>query len=306
MSLPVARVAVIVPCYNYGHFLAESLSSLQSQTYPLWECVIVDDGSTDATREVAAALMSRDDRFTYLRQKRGGPSRARNAGLATTSGEYIQFLDADDRLEPDKLRAHVDYLERHPDVGIVYGDAVTFGPERDDRVVSPLALGGPVGSGSGTIDRFVVGNPLVVEAPLVRRTVVDGVGMFSEGLFSLEDWDLWTRCAVAGVTFARHAPPGTEALVRLHPTSMSRDPRRMLAPTVEARRRFARLALPASARAMNERYLGRARVRLALLELSQGRVGNTVLGLMRAVPHLTRARLYAWGRGVHPPSASGA
>ncbi len=301
-----AHVAVIIPCHDYGGFLAEALSSLQAQTYADWECVIVDDGSTDDTREVAAEFMSRDDRFTYLQRERGGPSRARNTGLAATSGEYVQFLDADDLLEPDKLRSHVDYLDRHPETGIVYGDAATFGSEREDRMISPVALGAPVGSGPHAVRRFVVRNPLVVEAPLVRRSVLDLVGMFSESLDFLEDWDLWTRCAVAGVAFARHAPRQTRALVRMHLMSMSRDPRRMLAPTVDVRIGFAHLALPPSARAANERYLGRARVRLALLEARRGRLGASLLQLTRAVPNLTRARLSAGDRDTRPLSASGA
>src|SRR5258706_4261497 len=95
-----ARVAVIVPCHNYGRFLGECVGSLTGQTFGDWECVIVDDGSTDDTRSVANALVSGDPRIRYLWQERQGPSTARNTGLSATRSDCVQPLDADDMLEP--------------------------------------------------------------------------------------------------------------------------------------------------------------------------------------------------------------
>lgn len=289
MSRPTARVAVIVPSHNYGRFLPDALASLQAQTYPYWECVVVDDGSTDGTAAVLADLVSRDKRIRSIRQERAGVSAARNAGLAVVSAEYVQFLDADDSLEPDKLRAHVDYLDGHPDVGVVHGDAATFAVAPNADSLLPLELDPPIGRGPAVVEQLVLRNSLVIHAPLTRRSVVKEVGGFAEDLVVLEDWDFWMRCAVAEVTFATEAPAGSRALVRMHPLSATRDRRRMLAATIELRQRFERLALRPRARASNVRRLARAAVRLALVDLSQGRVRMSAVGLVRAVPRLVRA-----------------
>src|SRR3990172_4396851 len=106
---PVPVVSVIVPCYNHGHFLAEALESVLAQSWQLWECIVVDDGSTDDTRQVVEAFVQIDTRFQYLHQSNQGLSAARNAGIAVCKGSYIQFLDADDMLEEKKLEAQIVY-----------------------------------------------------------------------------------------------------------------------------------------------------------------------------------------------------
>lgn len=289
MSRPLARVAVIVPSHNYGRFLLDALGSLQAQSYPHWECVVVDDGSTDDTAELLANLRSRDERVRSIRQVRAGVSAARNAGLAATAPEYVQFLDADDKLEPDKLRAHVEYLDRHPDVGIVFGDAATLSAPPGASGPLPLELGPPIGRGNAVVERLVVRNSLVVHAPMIRRSVVDEVGRFAEDLVVLEDWDFWMRCAVAGVAFAREAPLGSRALVQLHAQSASHDRHRMLAAAVELRGRFDRLALSGPARRSNARFLARASTKLALADLRRGRITAAASGLVRAAPRLIRS-----------------
>lgn len=274
-----------MPCHNYGRFLDECVSSLTSQTFDDWECVVVDDGSTDDTRTVADALASADSRIRYVWQARQGPSTARNTGLSATRSDYVQLLDADDMLERDKLRAHIEYLDSHPDVDIVYGDATSFGGHREPGLISPFGLGPPTGRGLEVIERLITRNPLVVEAPLFRRSVLDRAGAFSVTLGYLEDWDLWTRCALAGVSFAPFAPPDTRAMVRIHASSMSYAPGSMLRPTVELRRRFATLPLPRSAHARNARYLARAEARLGLLDLRHRRFRQAARELAGAIPH---------------------
>jgi len=96
-------VSIIVPCFNYGQFLSEALESLLAQTYPRWECIIVDDGSTDNTKEAVNFYVQKDSRFRYIYQVHRGVSSARNRALKEAAGTYIQFLDADDMLEKDKL-----------------------------------------------------------------------------------------------------------------------------------------------------------------------------------------------------------
>src|SRR5215210_5646271 len=112
-------VSVVVPSYNYGHLVRETLDSLAAQTYGAWECVVVDDGSTDDTRAVVEAYASRDARVRYVRQENARQAAARNNGIRHSSGAYFQFLDADDLIEPRKFERQVEYLGGHRDVDIV-------------------------------------------------------------------------------------------------------------------------------------------------------------------------------------------
>ncbi len=82
-------VSVIIPCFNQGNFLSESLDSVLTQTYPHWECIIVNDGSPDNTDDIAQLYCNKDKRFRYLQKKNGGLSSARNAGLKVMLGEYV-------------------------------------------------------------------------------------------------------------------------------------------------------------------------------------------------------------------------
>src|SRR6185295_252898 len=91
---------IIIPAYNYGHFIAQSIESVQAQTYSNWECIIVDDGSTDDTANVVRKFTEQDERVKFFKQRNQGLAAARNTGIANSSGEYVQFLDADDLIEP--------------------------------------------------------------------------------------------------------------------------------------------------------------------------------------------------------------
>ena len=125
----MSRVDVIVPCYNYARFLPEALESVLAQTHQDWECIVVDDGSTDDTYEVARRFGERDARIRAVRQDNAGPAAARNHALRLGSGEYVQLLDADDKL------ADVRAVEEHVDRRRQLLEALDDGLER-----SQLAL----------------------------------------------------------------------------------------------------------------------------------------------------------------------
>src|SRR5918995_1252705 len=110
-------VSVVIPCYNQAHFLVEAIESVLAQSYPRFEIVVVDDGSTDDTSEVAARYPG----VRYVYQNNQGVSAARNSGLARSEGEYVVFLDADDRLLPEALEAGLRCLEARPECAFVSG-----------------------------------------------------------------------------------------------------------------------------------------------------------------------------------------
>ncbi|MFD1601634.1 glycosyltransferase family 2 protein [Flavobacterium artemisiae] len=106
------KVSIIVPCYNQAQYLSEALESILNQTYENWECIIVNDGSPDNTHEIAQEWLKKDKRFKYLFKENGGLSSARNAGLDIAEGDYVQFLDADDLIAPEKFEISLSQLEK--------------------------------------------------------------------------------------------------------------------------------------------------------------------------------------------------
>jgi glycosyltransferase involved in cell wall biosynthesis len=226
-------VSIIVPSYNYESFIGETLENIQAQTYDNWECIVVDDGSTDRTSETLAEFALKDPRFRYLYQKNSGPAIARNLGLRNALGEFVQFWDADDFLEKRKIEVHVGYLRTHPQVDIVYGSVRYFSTEAPEE--RRYAISGedkqwmPAISGTGKemLRAMVSMNIMVIEAPLLRRSVVDTVGYFDTALPAIEDWDYFIRCAAMGKQFRYLDEEGTLALVRSHANSLSNNNRRI-------------------------------------------------------------------------------
>ena len=242
-------ISIIIPCHNYGWLLAATLDSVLQQTYQNWECIIVDDGSTDNTAEIALIHEKLDSRFRYIHCEKGGVSAARNTGIRAARGEYLQFLDSDDLLVPTKLAMQVAFLQANQLVSIVYGDVRFFQhgkPEtlstsqdfndRTQQWMTPMQ-----GSGNAVIELLIVNNQSVVQAPLIRVELAAKVGGFNETLVSMEDWDYWLRCAFQGATFAYLDTADTWSLVRIHPGSASRNTGRMLRNELQMRKSLSRV-----------------------------------------------------------------
>jgi len=222
-------VSVVVPTYNYGRFIGETLASLRAQTYENWECVVVDDGSTDDTEDVVARASAEDTRVRYVRQRNQRQAVAKNTGLAEARGRYVQFLDADDLIEPRKFERQVEFLESNPRADIVYGSVRYFHTERPaERLHAMFGEDKPwmpevSGAGRSLTLELIRANILVINAALVRRETVDEVGPFDPKLPPVEDWDYWIRCALKGKRFEFRDFEGTRALVRAHDASTSRQ-----------------------------------------------------------------------------------
>ncbi|HEX8296566.1 MAG TPA: glycosyltransferase family A protein, partial [Chthoniobacteraceae bacterium] len=227
-------VSVIVPTYNYGHLLPETIHCLQAQSLTDWECIIVDDGSTDETRAAAAKLEEADHRVSYLQRNHQGVSPARNVGLQAASGKYIQLLDADDLIEASKLKEQVSWLEEHPATDLVYGSARFFNHDHPDerrfRVFGEDQPWIPELSGGRNklLPALIRENIMPINCPLFRASILEHIGLFDESLSTMEDWDFWLRCALGDKRFQFHDGQATLALVRYHPTSASTNYRRMM------------------------------------------------------------------------------
>jgi glycosyltransferase involved in cell wall biosynthesis len=265
-----------VPCYNYGHYLANTLESLLAQSWQFWECIIVDDGSNDNTMQVATSFANQDVRFHYIHQRNQGLSAARNTGIRTCKGSYIQFLDADDMLEAKKMELQLSYLEQHHDVDIVYGNVRYFNEQASTSTPAQIdeqriiGVSNVSGSGKEILHPLIQGNIMVVNAPLIRKKVLEDVGWFKQHLSGYEDWDYWIRCAISGKRFQYLNEDNTLALVRVHKSSMSHNILPMLMSHIEIREQLQQTLLHSDLRKENDYRIGLVIAKIAQFEFANG------------------------------------
>ena len=233
-------VSVVVPSHNRARLLRRTLQSIFAQHIVDFEVVLVDDGSSDDTAEVAAGA---DPRIVVIRnQEPGGVSAARNRGIAAARGKWIAFCDDDDLWSPDKLSRQLTAAER-ADAGWVYSGDVNI----DDKL--RVLSGGPPWDPQDVVALLPRWNPLASGGSnvVVRSDVLAAVGGFDPTLRRTEDWDLWIR-------IARTGPPACvrEPLVayRFHMGNLVIDPSEMVN---EARRLARRYRIPVDERAMQRR-----------------------------------------------------
>jgi glycosyltransferase involved in cell wall biosynthesis len=216
------RVSVIVPCYNQAQYIEAAVDSLFAQKHTNWECIIINDGSTDNSAEVAGGLATRDSRVRVISQRNRGLATARNRGLAAATGSFIQFLDADDLLEPEKLSCHLSAFKERPELDISYGDSwfLLEGSEGERVAVPPCAH-----VATDAVAEFVLNWSttlcIPVHAFLYRQSCFERWGTFDERLPTHEDWDLHLRFAAAGALYG--FVPGRSSLYRIRASSMARQ-----------------------------------------------------------------------------------
>ncbi len=232
-------VSIITPCYNYGRFLAETLDSLLAQSYNNWECIIINDGSKDNTEDVALQYASLDKRFKYIYQQNTGLPGARNAALLQAKGKYIQLLDADDLIEPEKLSLQVVLLETHPEIDLVYSKMMLFQSDAMERTYTSFTLTNnvqPSGKNEIIISALVDDTFFLPGCVIFRRNLYEQVGNFNETLYGLEDWNYWSRAALIGKGFYSDDRIGTQLLCRDHESNMSKVYVKMLNARIQARK----------------------------------------------------------------------
>lgn len=206
-------ISIILPTYNRAALLPRSIQSVLDQTYPHWELIIWDDGSQDNTREVVRSLA--DERIRYFYEHNHGVAYARNRAMEKATGEYIAFLDSDDIWVDEKLELQVDVFRQYPQIEVLFGDflnnQLASGKMVRNFEVFPSHLAllkvTPVREGLNMIDggfaeSLAGGNYIATDTIMLRRSVLERVGLFNEALRNSEDFELWWRMALAGVQFA--------------------------------------------------------------------------------------------------------
>lgn len=190
------EVAIVIPCYRYGHLLAEAVASAAAQTWSNLRIVIVDDGSPDNTAAVAAGLIERfsERRIELVQQANQGLSAARNAGIRATNSAFVLPLDADDKLAPNYVeRLLVELQATVADVATPNGR--TFGDEDQPLTTQPVTR------------RRLLANNCLVYASLYRRELFDRVGGYGPIKPGYEDWDFWLSALEHGAKFVHVAEP---------------------------------------------------------------------------------------------------
>jgi glycosyltransferase involved in cell wall biosynthesis len=225
-------ISIIVPCYNQGSFISETLDSVMAQSYANWECLVINDGSSDNSELIVQEYATKENRIKCIKQKNGGLSNARNCGIKIAKGDFIQLLDADDLVEENKLKNSVElYLTGNlGDKVIVYSSMRYFehnNPaalkilgrqdfiahvelKQEDELISQQEL-------------LRLRNPFVISAPLYPSCLFSNIGYFDENLKALEDWDFHIRCTNGGYKFHHSYDKYSRTLIRLHDSSMMRN-----------------------------------------------------------------------------------
>ena len=210
-------ISIIIPAYNQADYIGEAVQSVINQTYPAWECIIVNDGSTDHTAEEIKKIQH--PQLIYVYQENRGLSAARNTGIRNTKGKYLSFLDSDDCFTPDKLSVLMHSIDNNPELALVAGTASLI-DQNGKAINRPFSKVLPQ-----DLRDLLLGNPLHVGSVLLKRSWQEKIGFFDESLRSYEDWDYWLRLAIAGAKMESVDTP--VSYYRFHTAQMTRNQNQM-------------------------------------------------------------------------------
>ncbi|MDB5280348.1 MAG: glycosyl transferase family 2 [Ferruginibacter sp.] len=191
-------VSIIIPTFNREGIIVETLLTVQNQTYRNWECIIVDDFSTDNTYENIERQVKEDSRFILLtnQRKKGAPG-ARNTGIEKSKGAFLIFLDSDDLLSPDCLAGRIEKFQQHSQCDFLVFSTVEFKERIDDTNMLVNVF-----TTENVIERFLnLDIPWLIMAPVWRRESFLKLGLWNEDILSWQDWELHIRALLNNLKF---------------------------------------------------------------------------------------------------------
>ncbi|MBW4523132.1 MAG: glycosyltransferase [Scytolyngbya sp. HA4215-MV1] len=209
------NLSVVIPAYNSAETITQTIESLQAQTLPHWEAIVVNDGSTDETATIVSRFVQQDARIRFINQPHRGVSIARNEGIHLAKFDWLLFLDADDWIAPTYLEKMLGQLATHPDFDVVHCSSVRVAANGTcyGRKQVPLA--------SDLFAELARYCPFSINACIVRKALVLALGGFDPFFYNNQDWDLWQRIARTGARFV--AVPEVLAFYRMRHNSHSSD-----------------------------------------------------------------------------------
>ncbi len=222
MKSPSPLVSVVIPAYNSGCFLAETIQSILGQTYVPLEIIIVNDGSTDNTAIVLAKFRLHENLRVIHHSTNRGQAAARNNGIRAARGDYIAFCDADDIWLPEKVEKQMNVFWRNEKAEIVYCDIYKF----DQHHIFPKTLWQeknitPVRGGSELLTNIFYRNFIPGAMTVVKKDIFHKAGFYDESLRVCEEYDLWLRMIAANIQIDFCLEP--LAKYRQHPNQISRN-----------------------------------------------------------------------------------
>ena len=214
------KISIIIPCYDQAQYLDDTLQSVLEQTYSNWECIIVNDGSPDETEIISQKWAAKDFRFKYLYKKNGGLSSARNKGLDHSTGDFIQFLDADDYLDRTKLKLSINAVTQNNQYVIVITNFRMFESIPAQSSIPYCTLTANLFSFDKIVYEWEESFTIPIHCGLFKATLFQDF-RFPEQLKAKEDWIMWialykNNCS----TFFIDKPL---ALYRKNPNSMTQS-----------------------------------------------------------------------------------
>ena len=214
----VARVDVVIPCFNAARFLPQTLDSVLCQTFPGARAVVVDDGSTD---DLLGVLAKYNGRVDLIRKTNGGQASARNLGVRETTGEFVCLLDADDLIRPTMLERLVAHLEAHPNTDVAYAKTLAFNGDDSSRLFAEHWR--PFVSWNDLLAPLSLFCAMHGSATLLRRRVFERAGFLPEArsLQGCEDWHFWLQLRLSGARI--DYVPEVLTLYRAHAAASSSD-----------------------------------------------------------------------------------
>ena len=221
-------VSVIVPCYQSESTIGQTLRSVIRQTLKNWECIVVNDGSTDASGSIARRWQTRDSRFRVLNKENGGLPAARNSGIQEARGRFLAFLDSDDCFYPHTLVSFIGAAERVEQAHVYYCDfdIIDGKGQRLGTTKPPQKI---------TFDTLCKANAFAPNAAVVRHEALWDSAPFDESFCACEDWDFWLTLLRRGSHFVKAGE--ARVAYRRHSGSMSHDASRMYRGTVSLLRK---------------------------------------------------------------------
>lgn len=279
-------VSVIIPTYNRARFLPSALATVAAQDYRPIEAIVIDDGSKDQTPDIIPAQQAAMEKagvsLVYLRQQNAGPARARNAGLARATGEFVCFLDSDDLWAPTIVSTLHRLLQTHPSAGLAFSAYTCIGPDDEVLGLRPTRLPPEPREGllSKPFARLMDHMPTNTTCVMVRKAVLDELGVFDTGLYIGEDWDLWYR--IAKRYDAAYTLDASLARCRDHPQNMPKHDARGIADRVQLiLKHLPDVTDPAD----HAEQVRRVRADLVLLQEQVMREGRDVNGYRQLLEH---------------------
>ena len=185
-------VSIIIPCFNQVQYLPAALQSVWDQLYHNWECIIINDGSTDNTEDVAKSWCEKDARYIYFNKENGGLSSARNLGLANSKGDFILFLDSDDFIAPEKLLLSVKSFMEDTSLDLVITDFNSVLGAKLVQLEPFVKLADFTFNLENILHKWDLGFSIPIHCALFKKDSVGDI-RFNEKLKAKEDWLFWIQ-----------------------------------------------------------------------------------------------------------------